>query len=230
MGEDGLQEFRRAVEDDGLIGLKLYAQTFLDAPEVDPLAEAAVDMGVPIISHLAHRPGEERHNHKPEESDSDNVRALAERFPKLQLISGHIGGGGLWEYRIKNLHDLENVYLDTSGSVSDAGQLDMAVDHQGVDRLVYGTDTWFLPGIGKLQGVDLTPDQKAEIAHNMESLEHDSTPNKLVPEAVEAGIERARNQFGEYEEPRKETIVDANAYVGDFPWSQLDASAEDVSR
>jgi predicted TIM-barrel fold metal-dependent hydrolase len=227
-GEAGVREFRRAVEEDGLVGLKLYAQTFLDAPAVDPLAEAAVDMGVPVISHVAHRPGNERRDDKPKESDSDNVRALAERFPKLQLISGHIGGGGLWEYRIKNLQDVENVYLDTSGSVCDAGQLEMAADHLGVDRLVYGTDTWFLPGIGKLQGADLTPEQKADIAYNMASLIPDSTPNKLDPEAVEAGIDRARDLFAEFEGPREETIVDANAYVGNFPWTQLDASAPDV--
>jgi predicted TIM-barrel fold metal-dependent hydrolase len=89
--------------------LKLYAQTFLDAPEVGPLAQAAVDMGVPILSHVAQRPGAERRADKPRESGSDDVHGLVERFPELAIISGHIGGGGLWEYRVKNLRDLENV-------------------------------------------------------------------------------------------------------------------------
>jgi len=226
-GEEGVREFRRAVEEDGLIGLKLYAQAYLDDPEVEPLAEAAVDMGVPIISHVAHRTGDGRSD-IPRESDSDNVRALAERFPKLDLISGHIGGGGVWEYRCKNLRDVDNVYLDTSGSVCDAGQLEMAVEHLGVDRLLYGTDTWFLPGWGKLAGADLTADQKAEIAYNMASLVPDSTPNRLDPEEVEAGVERARERFAEYDTPREETVVDASAYVGNFPWRPLDSSAAEV--
>jgi predicted TIM-barrel fold metal-dependent hydrolase len=227
-GEEGVAEFRRAVEEDGLVGLKLYAQTFLDAPEVDPLAEAAVDMDVPIISHVSHRRGGERHPKKPKESNSDNVRGLAERFPKLKLISAHIGGGGVWEYRCKNLRDLDNVYLDTSGSVCDAGQLELAVEYLGADRLLYGTDTWFLPGFGKLQGANLSPDEKAQIAYNMESLIPDSTPNKLDPGEVEAGLDRAREFFESCEGPREETIVDANAYVGNFPWSDLDSEPADV--
>ncbi len=227
-GEDGVQEFRRAVEEDGLIGLKLYAQAFLDDPEVEPLAEAAIEMDVPIISHVSHRRRGERHPSKPKESNSDNVRALAEKYPKLTLISAHIGGGGVWEYRCKNLRDLDNVYLDTSGSVTDAGQLEMAVEYLGADRLIYGTDTWFLPGFGKLKGANLTPDQKAQIAYNMESLIPDSTPNKLEPNEVDAGIEQAREFFEESVVPRKETIVDTNAYIGNFPWSSLDSSAEDV--
>jgi len=221
-------EFRRAVREDGLVGLKLYAQAYLDDPEVEPLAEAAVDMGVPIISHVAHRTDGGGRSDIPRESDSDNVRALAERFPNLDLISGHIGGGGVWEYRCKNLQDVDNVYLDTSGSVCDAGQLEMAVEHLGVDRLLYGTDTWFLPGWGKLAGADLTADQKARIAYNMDSLVPESTPNKLDPAAVEAGTERARELFAAYDRPREETIVDANAYVGDFPWRHLDSAAGDV--
>jgi predicted TIM-barrel fold metal-dependent hydrolase len=228
-GEDGVQEFRRAVKKDGLIGLKLYAQTFLDAPEVHPLAEAAVDMDVPIISHVSHRHDPEKHHpRKPKESNSDNVRALAESFPNLKLISGHIGGGGVWEYRVKNIEHLDNVYMDTSGSVVDAGQLEMAVDRLGSDRVVFGTDTWVLPGIGKLRGADITPEQKASIAYNLESIIPKSVPNKLEEQVIERGIEDARKYFEAYDRPREERIVDANAYVGDFPWRRIDADADDV--
>ncbi|WP_224270999.1 amidohydrolase family protein [Haloprofundus salinisoli] len=227
-GEDSVHEFRRAVEEDGLMGLKLYAQAFLDDPEVEPLAEAAVEMDVPIISHVSQKT--ERGERLPKESFSENVRGLAESFPKLKLISGHIGGGGFWEYRIKNIQDVENIYLDTSGSVCDAGQLEMAVEYLGVDRLVFGTDTWVLPGVGKLRGSDLTPEQKAQIAYNMESLIPETVPNKLDEDKIAAGRERARELFEQYEEPRKEHIVDANAYLGDFPWRSLDADVEDLRK
>ena len=224
-GEDGVAEFRRAVEEDGLIGLKLYAQAFLDDPEVEPLAEAAVDLDVPIISHVGHRhDSTERHPRKPKESNSDNVRALAESFPDLTLISGHIGGGGVWEYRIKNIAHLDNVYLDTSGSVVDSGQLEMAVEYLGADRLVYGTDTWFLEGFGKLRGSELDPAVKAEIGYNMGELIHDRVPNALSEDALAAGIKRATAYFEQHSEPRSETIIDTHLYVGNFPWRRLDAS------
>ena len=225
-GEDAADEFRRAVEEDGLMGLKLYARTFLDDPRVDPLAEAAIDMDVPIISHVADTP--EVSARKPKESGTAEVRNLAERFPDLKLISGHIGGGGYWEKRIKNLRDVDNVFLDTSGSVCDAGMLEMAVDHLGADRLVFGTDTWVLPGVGKLAGSELSPEEKATIAYNAENLIPDSVPNKLDAAEIEAGRERARERFAALDGPREETIVDANAYLGDFPWRPVDAAPDDL--
>lgn len=225
-GEEGVREFRRAVEEDGLVGLKLYAQAFLDDPEVEPLAEAAVDMDVPILSHVSQRV--ERIDRKPKESFSENVVGLAETFPKLKLLSAHIGGGGHWEHRIKNVQEYENVSLDTSGSVCDAGQLEMAAEYLGTDRLVFGTDTWFLPGVGKLEGADLTPREKAEIAYNFEDLVPDSVPNKLTETEREAGVERAREHFQRRARPREEPIVDANAYVGNFPWRPVEAEPDEL--
>ena len=225
-GEEGVRELRRAVEEDGLVGLKLYAQAFLDDPEVEPLAETAVDMGVPILSHVSQRV--ERIDRKPKESFSENVIGLAEKFPKLKLLSAHIGGGGHWEHRIKNIHEYENVYLDTSGSVCDAGQIEMAADYLGTDRLVFGTDTWFLPGVGKLEGTDLIPQQKAEIAYNFEELVPDSVPNKLTESERETGIERAHEHFERRSQPREEPIVDANAYVGNFPWRPVEGDPDEL--
>ena len=221
-GEDAVVEFRRAIEEDGLIGLKLYADAKLDDPVVEPLAEAAVDMDVPIISHVAHRT--EVYEGKPLESTDENVRALAESFPNLLLISGHIGGGGQWERRIKNIAPVENVYLDTSGSVTQAGMIEMAAEYLGVDRLVFGTDTWFLSGLGKLEGVDLEPEEKARIGYRMNELLNDGVENKLTDEEVDAGIERATKRFAELDTPRKEEIVDANAFVGHYPFRNIDAS------
>ena len=223
-GDEAVAEFRRAVEEDGLVGLKLYADVLLDDPAVHPLAEAAVEMDVPIISHVAHL-----HEHdNPNESGSDEVVGLAERYPDLKLISAHIGGGGVWEYRIKNLVDHDNVYLDTSGSVTNTGMLETAVDRLGADRLVFGTDTWVMPGVGKLEGADLTPDEKATIAYNFESLVGEHVPNKLDPAAAAAGEERARERFEALAEPRPETIVDANAFLGACPFRPVASDAESL--
>lgn len=220
-GEEGVAEFRRAVEEDGLVGLKLYAQVYLDDPRVEPFAEAAVDMDVPILSHVSQR--NEPFEDLEAESYSEHVVGLAEKFPDLKLLSAHIGGGGHWEHRIKNIQDHDNVYLDTSGSVCDDGSLEMAAEYLGTDRLVFGTDTWVLPGVGKLQGAALTPEEKAEIAYNFETLIPDSVPNKLSETEVSEGVEQARVYFERRARPREETIIDANAYVGSFPWRPVDA-------
>ncbi|WP_255171496.1 amidohydrolase family protein [Natrononativus amylolyticus] len=225
-GEEGVAEFRRAVEEDGLIGLKLYAQVYLDDPRVEPFAEAAVEMDVPILSHVSQR--NEPFESLEAESYSEHVVGLAEKFPDLKLLSAHIGGGGHWEHRIKNIQDYDNVYLDTSGSVCDHGSLEMAAEYLGTDRLVFGTDTWFLPGVGKLRGADLTPEEKADIAYNFENLIPETVPNKLSADAVAAGIDRARSHFEERAQPREETIVDANAYLGEFPWRPIDAEPDEL--
>ena len=134
-GEEGVDEFRRAVTEDGLLGLKLVSEVKCDDPRFFPFAEAAIDLDVPIKIHTMQRV--ERLPALPEESFSDNVRRLAERYPDLKILASHIAGGGDWEYRIKNIRNLDNVYLDISGSGCEAGMIEMAAEELGVDRLVY---------------------------------------------------------------------------------------------
>lgn len=229
LGEDAVAEFRRAVEEDGLVGLKHH---FFDGTPVNisdpvfrPLAEAAAEMDVPVIAHVMQRTEADRAHWDDAEAYTEDVRALAERVPDLDLISAHILGGGDPEYRIKNLRDLDSVYLDVSGSVCDAGVLEMAAEELGTDRLVFGTDTWFVPGVGKLEGCGLTPEQKAEVAYNFESLVGEQVPNRLSEDEIEAGRERARERFAEIEAPDYRSgegpAVDANAYLGRWPFRPL---------
>ncbi|WP_433627471.1 amidohydrolase family protein [Halomicrococcus sp. NG-SE-24] len=234
-GDDAVAEFERAVEDDGLVGLKNHfgpgdicgSDMKVSNPQFFPLAEAAAEMGVPIIVHVGQR--EEPYPEEyPTESYTEDVMELATRYPDLQIIAAHIAGGGDWEYRIKNIQHQENVYLDVSGSVTDTGMLEMAVDYLGADRLVFGTDTWFLPGVGKLLGCDLTPDQKATVAYNMEDLVPDDAANKLPEAEVDRRREEIRERFERAEEPVADTVVDANAFVGQFPFRPVDADPNDV--
>ncbi|WP_435320904.1 amidohydrolase family protein [Haloarchaeobius sp. TZWSO28] len=226
-GAGAVEELRRAVDEDGFVGFKHHSNRFhhpLSDPVVDPLLSAANEMDVPVISHVTQRTREHREEVHPYETQTEHVREVAERYPDLTLITGHIGAGGDWERRIRNLSDLDNVYVDTSGSDCEQGQLEMAAEYVGVDRMVFGTDGWLLPGVGKLTGCDLDPEEKAEIAYKFEALVPDSVPNKLDdPEAREAA---AVEHFERYEQAREETIVDANAYLGSWPYRELEGSAE----
>ena len=227
LGEEAVAEFRRAVEEDGLIGLKHHFVTTpvnISDPEFFPLAEAAIDMDVPIIAHVMERHPDDMDRWDPSEAYAEDVAALASEYPDLKLISGHIGAGGFWEKRIKTIAPHDNVYLDTSGSNTETDVLEMAAEYLGTDRLIYGTDTWLLPGVGKLEGAELSAEAKAEIAYKMDRLIPDSTPNKLTEDDLEGRIEAATERFATRAEPRTETIVDANAYIGNFPFRDVDAT------
>lgn len=231
--DDAVEEFERAVREDGLIGLKNHfgpgnlwgSNMKCSDSRFFPLAEAAVEMDVPIIVHVAHRQ-DPYPEEWPTESYTEDIVKLAQRYPDLKIISAHIGGGGDWEYRIKHIEGQENVYLDTSGTVTDAGMLEMAVERLGADRLVFGTDTWFLSGVGKLEGANLTPKQKATIAYKMEELIPETAANKLSSEEIDRRHETARRRFAAADEPLDEFVVDANAFVGRFPFRRVDGSPE----
>ena len=231
LGEDAVAEFRRAVEEDGLVGLKHHFHgtpvNISDEPFF-PLAEAAVDMDVPIIAHVMQRLETDKEDWDDAEAYTEDVMELARRYPDLKLISAHIVAGGDAEYRIKNVEHQDNVILDVSGSNCETDNLEMAVDRLGTDRLVFGTDTWFMPGVGKLEGADLTPEQKADIAYGFEELLADNVPNSFDEAELEERKAQARERFRRVGADRDEFIVDANAWVGNWPFKDLDASAADV--
>ena len=231
LGDAAVEEFKRAVKEDGLLGLKHHfmpTTTNISDPAFFPLAEAAIEMDVPIIAHVMQRLEVDKENWDDSEAYTEDVMALAERYPDLKLISAHIVAGGDAEYRIKNVEDQENVILDISGSNCETDMIEMAAEYVGTERLVHGTDTWFAPGVGKLEGVDLTPEQKAEIAYNMEELIPDSVPNKYDEAELAERREAAVERFRACDEPREETITTVNSYVGHWPFRPLDASADDL--
>ena len=227
---DAVSEFRRAVEDDGLIGLKhhfLGSQVKLSDPLFDPIAEAAVDMGVPILEHVLHRldPYPERY---PNESYTEDVTDLAARYPNLTIISAHIAGGGDWEYRIKNVREYENVYLDISGSVRDAGIIEMAAEYLGPERLVFGTDTWFTPGVGKLKGCSLSPAEKAQIAYRIAELIPNDAANVYSANELADRRRESRERFRAASEPVQARLSCANAFIGEYAHRDHDASANQL--
>jgi predicted TIM-barrel fold metal-dependent hydrolase len=231
LGEDAVAEFQRAVKEDGLIGLKHhFMPTPVNITDEDffPLAEAAVEMDVPIIVHVMHRLPADQPNWDPSEAYTEDVVDLAQQYPDLKLVSAHIAGGGGFEYRIKNVADQENVYLDVSGSNCERGIVEIAADRLGVERLVFGTDTWFAPGVGKLEEADLAPEEKATVAYNFEELLREDQPGRYDLADFDAKRESAIERFEADARPVEETVVDANAFVGHWPFRDLDSAAEEV--
>ena len=92
-------------------------------------------------------------------------------FPETLIIQAHIGGGGDWEWNLRILETRPNIYIDTSGSVVDAGIVDRTVAALGVDRVLFGTDMNWEAGVGKVLDARLNPaDREKVFAGNMKAI------------------------------------------------------------
>ncbi len=158
---EAVQEIRRCVLDHGFIGVKLYNEHVCTDPIVAPVIEAAIELRVPILHHAGriHHPFPQQ----PNISDGGDLAELGQRYPEARLICAHIGGGGDWEWTIKALRHARNVYLDTSGSVTDEGMIELAARTVGVDRLLFGCDMSMTAGVGKMVSADLSAEEKRKI-------------------------------------------------------------------
>jgi hypothetical protein len=166
---EALEEVRRYVGDYGFVGVKLYNEYNCTEPVVFPLIELTIELGIPILHHASH-------SHyfvedQPRLTDSANLAELARCYPEAMLICAHFSGGGDWEWTIKAARHAPNVFLDTSGSVTDAGSVDMAVAVAGVERVVFGTDSSMTACVGKIRGAELSePDKQKILGGNMARL------------------------------------------------------------
>jgi predicted TIM-barrel fold metal-dependent hydrolase len=158
---EALEEIRRCVEERGFIGVKLYNEFTCTDPVVFPIVERTIRLKVPILHHAGHL-----HyflDDQPRISDGGHLADLGRRYPEARIICAHICGGGDWEWTIKALRHTPNVYLDTSGSVTDEGVLEMAAGELGVDRLVFGCDMSMTAGMGRVRAADLNAMDKHKI-------------------------------------------------------------------
>lgn len=132
--KNALSVMRRGIEEQGMLGVKIWVSEPCDSPCVNPLAEKIIEYGVPLLIHATTK----SHPNVPTESTSVNVRNLALRYPELKIIMAHIDGNC---YRgAENVRDLKNVFVDFSGTTGRAGEVEYAVEHIGADRILFGTD------------------------------------------------------------------------------------------
>jgi uncharacterized protein len=168
-GKDAVEEVRRCVGDLGFIGVKLYNEHKCTEPVVFPVIEAAIALGVPVLHHAGHL--HYALKEQPRISDGGDLAELSKRYPEARLICAHICGGGDWEWTIKALRHAPSVYLDTSGSVTDDGVVNMAARTLGVDRLVFGCDMSLTAGVGRIRAADLSAaDKEKVLGGNMEAI------------------------------------------------------------
>ena len=157
--QDAIDEAERCL-DAGMIGIKLYNQYRLRDPVVDPVLELAVERGVPVLEHAGY-PSPEHRARQPLMSDGEDFVIASEKHPDAMLIHAHIGGGGDWEWTVKTMRDASpNVYIDTSGSNLDDGQIEYAVSELGAERVLFGTDGTMAGSVGKVLDAKLTEEER----------------------------------------------------------------------
>lgn len=152
----------------GFVGIKLWIACHADRPELDPIAEAAADRGVPILQHAWRKTtGNYEHESLPE-----HVAVLAARHPRTAIVMAHLGG--MWEWAIRAVRPYPNVYTDCSGGNPEHGGLTMAIRELGPQRVLFGSDAvgrGFASQLAKVDALALSePARRLVLRENAERL------------------------------------------------------------
>lgn len=99
---------------------------------IDAIMEQAVKLKLPILSHSDHYPFDAPYR----------IGWLADTYPDVNIIIGHMGGGG-WDLTgikdaiwVSKKHD--NVYLETSSN--SANNIRMSITGVGAEKIIFGSD------------------------------------------------------------------------------------------
>jgi predicted TIM-barrel fold metal-dependent hydrolase len=162
-GKEATAEIERCLGA-GMIGIKLYNQYKLWDPAVWPVLQLAAERRIPVLEHAGYLTGREHLDKQPLISHGEDFTKASEKFPETIFIHAHIGGGGDWEWTVRAMRNASpNVYIDTSGSNLDDGQIEFAVAELGVDRVLFGSDGTMAGCIGKVLDAKLTDEEKERI-------------------------------------------------------------------
>lgn len=158
--KEALEEIEKRILEDGMIGVKLYNQYKCSDPVVYPIVRKTIELEVPILQHAGYLTDPMEAAKQPNISDARDLASLASLFPKAILIEAHVPGGGDWEWALKILRNVQNVFVDTSGSVIDCGVIEKAIRYVGENRLLFGTDLSLEEGVGKILDANITEEQR----------------------------------------------------------------------
>ncbi len=160
---ESVEEIEKRVLEDGMIGVKLYNQYKCSDPVVFPVVRKAVELRIPILQHAGYLTDPAEASKQPNISNARDIAHLASLFPEAMIIEAHLGGGGDWEWALKILRNVRNVYVDTSGSVIDCGMIEKSAKYLGPERLLFGTDLSMEEGVGKILSAEISEQDKSLI-------------------------------------------------------------------
>ena len=129
-----LGDVRRAVDKQGMIGVKLWISCLCDDERVFPIASYAQERRLPMLVHA----WDKVTGNYEFEGSAAHVAGLARLFPELPVIMAHHGGD--WLHACRHVQPFDNVSVDVSGSVIDHGLVDYMASVLGPRRVLFGTD------------------------------------------------------------------------------------------
>jgi predicted TIM-barrel fold metal-dependent hydrolase len=155
-GARALAELRRAVGE-GARGIKLHPplQGFMLCDDlVFPVIELAGEFGIPVFIHTG----------TPAYSQPTQLAELAQRYPEVPLIMGHMGSTDFKFEAIPSALMSPNIYLDTSWILP--ALLTQDVQTVGAERVLFSSDS----PIGDLRvemgcrkAAGITPEERAKV-------------------------------------------------------------------
>ncbi|MFD4959098.1 amidohydrolase family protein [Microbacterium sp. NPDC058389] len=154
-GTATMDDLRRNVEDHGMIGIKLWIATLADDPLCDPILEYAAQHRLLVLAHAWRKTV----GRFPYESTADHVARAAARHPEVRFLMAHLGGQP--ESAVDTVRQYPNIAVDTSGTIIGAGEVALAVDRLGAERVAFGSDLHHVDlteTVGKILGAGLEPE------------------------------------------------------------------------
>ena len=161
--EEAVAEIGRCVAGEEMVGVKLWVARRATDPGLDPIAEQAVALDVPMLQHAWRKTT----GNLEGESFPADVAALARRHPRARIIMAHLNGCN--PRGIEDVADCPNIAVDTSGGDPERGMVELAVARLGAQRVVFGSDApirHFGVSLAKVLGADLTDRVRRDILWN----------------------------------------------------------------
>ena len=138
--EDALTELER-IAALGLKGVKLhpdYQNFYVEDRRLFPIYELIGELGLPAAFHTGFDPVSPSAVH----CSPQGLSIVADKFPKLKIITAHMGGAYMPEDAVKYLSDKANVRFDTAviSEFLDAEAFGKMVSEIGAERIFFATD------------------------------------------------------------------------------------------
>jgi predicted TIM-barrel fold metal-dependent hydrolase len=142
----------------GLRGLKIHPWlqgiTLSEGTQrrFEELLNQAAKLAMPVIFHSG----------TPPDTQCLQYSVLADMFPDVNLIYGHMGLGYLWRDAISSAKAYENVYLETSG-IQYPRAIRQALDTCGAAKVIYGSDLPYLHPAVEMKKISILGLQQNEL-------------------------------------------------------------------
>jgi uncharacterized protein len=128
---ESLVEMDRYLLRPNFIGVKIhpsYSKIAVSHPDFKPIFDRLSKIGKPALIHTS----------STSLAGCTNVLAVAEEYPDLPFIMGHMGRDD-WLGAIEVATKSNNIYLDPCCSFPDRGKIEKAVELLGAEKIIFGS-------------------------------------------------------------------------------------------